>query len=283
MQAYPPLPQKSSDLLPVDYMIDYGFPMSIAAEAIKQGKAAHMRIYEAALRYGLEGLLLTAAELVEHMRIVGIALSPAQAQRILTDNMLFEFVESSRNGKRGRPKKRYQMRSPKSVAKALGYKDWGAERDAPRLRPEDLASARRYKLAIFGRIMVVRYEDSRQTQVRHWQFSRQTLIRWTQITCHIWPQIERRRSDNRRYSWYGDENDAQLFLQDVATAMQKKPHKYWLEVVNHAGEIRKLPCSTELARQWLAKGMVTLCEQRPNLYGVRAGYCDVIRAEDLWM
>lgn len=274
MQAYLPPTQKSSNLLPFDYNINIGFPVSIAVEAVKQGKAGHMRIYEAAMRSGLGGLWLTAATLVDFMAQIDIPLSPAQAQRVLTDTLLFEFVDEYKNGGRGRPQKRYVMKSSKEVAKALGFDGWGAVKDAPQLFPVDLSSCQRYKMAIFGRVMKVRYHDSRQTQVRHWAFSRQTLIRWTQETCDIYPQIERHRSDDPRYLWLGDDRAAELFLLDVSYAIQEKPHKYWLEVVNHAGETRKLPCSLEVAYRWIDKGMVTLCQQKPNLYITRAAYRD---------
>lgn len=273
MESYPPLPQKSSNALPFDYISNVGFPRSIAVEAIKQGKAAHMRIYEASMRAGLGGLHLTAATLVSFMGDLDIQLSAAQAQRVLKDTMLFEFVGEYRNGGRGRPTKQYVMKASSEVSKALGF-DWSAVRDAPQLHPVDLSSCRRYKLAIFGREMEVRDEDSRRTQVRNWGLSRQTIIRWTQETCDIYAQIERRRSDDRRYSWFGDERDADLFLRAVYEAEKEKPHQFWLEVVNDAGEIRKLPCSAEAARRGLRRGVVTLCEQKPNLYVPRVGYCD---------
>ncbi len=273
MKAYLPPPQKSSNPLPIDYIPHVGFPMSIAAEAIKQGKAGHMRIYEAALRYGLGGLMLTAADLVTFMANIDITLSPAQAQRVLTDTLLFDFVDEHKTGKRGRPLKLYRMKPSTEVSEALGF-DLGAVRDAPQLHPVDLSSCRRYKLAIFGRVMEVREEDSRQTQVRHWELSRQTMIRWTQETCDIYPQIERVRSDDQRYQWFGDDRAAELFLLDVSYAIREKPHKFWLEVTNHAGEIRKLPCSIDTAVRWLQHGMVTLCQQQPNLYITRPAYCD---------
>src|SRR5690349_13626390 len=142
MKAYLPPPQKSSNPLPFDYIPHVGFPVSIAAEAVKQGKAAHMRIYEASIRAGLREMLLTAADLVRFMADIDIPLSPAQAQRVLTDTMLFELHDEHRNGKRGRPKKRYIMKPTTEVAAALGFTDWGAVRDAPKLHPVDLSSCK---------------------------------------------------------------------------------------------------------------------------------------------
>lgn len=81
-----------------------------------------------------------------------------------------------------------------------------------------------------------------------------------------------RTSEDDHYHYVSNWQD--LFLWDVAEAARDKRYKFWLEIVNSAGEIRKLPCSVENARNWLGKSVVTLCQQLPNHYTVHLAYRD---------
>ncbi len=271
MELYLSEPQKSSDSLPADYRINYGLSLSLVAAAIRAGMASHMRIYDAMIRFGWCGLLLTAAELTHDMNMWGIPLSPAQAQRVLTDKRLFTFEGERKTGKRGRRAKLYRMVDPNKVGALFGF-PFGAVFEAAYLKPIDFSSVLHYKLAILGRAVRVRNDDSRMTQVRTWEVSKQTIIRWTRETCYVFPQIERVSSDTDFYGTHPAGHD--LFMLRVIEAAKAKPHKFWLEVVTKDGEIRKLPCSPTIAQRWLGKSVVTLCEQRTNYYAVRAAYRD---------
>jgi hypothetical protein len=50
--------------------------------------------------------------------------------------------------------------------------------------------------------------------------------------------------------------------------------RYWLEVVTRDGEIRKLPCTRNMAEGWVGRSEVVICEQLPNRYMVRSAYRD---------
>ena len=274
MELYLSDRQKSSDLLLADYRMAYGLSLSTAAQAIKMGMTAHIRIYDAMLRLAWAGLYLCAAELSKDLTDAGIPLSLAQAQRVLKDKRLFSFVKEIENGKRGRRTKMYVMVSPQKVGDDLGT-GLGATIEAPKLMPVDLSSVKNYRNAILGRVLEVRYNDCRQAQIEFWQVCKQTIIRWTKEICEILPRIKTRRSDDTSFTMYPDpQMQKDVFLWKVGDAERTKSRKYWLEIVNDAGEIRKLPCTQDNARRWLKKGVVTLCEQQSNFYSVHAAYRD---------
>ncbi len=274
MKLYLSADQKSSELPPADYRMGYGLSLSVAAQAIKMGMTAHIRFYDVMLRLGWAGLWVIAAELSDDMTNSGIPLSPAQAQRILKDDRLFTFVGERQTGERGRRTKCYVMVSPQKVGDDLGI-GLGATNDAPKLMPVDHSSVKNYRNAILGRVLEVRYNDCRQAQIEFWQVCKQTIIRWTKEICEILPRIKTRRSDDPGFKMYSDpQTQADVFLWVVSDAAAKRSHKYWLEIVNGAGEIRKLPCTLDNARRWLKKSVVTLCEQQSNFYSVHAAYRD---------
>ena len=64
MKIYRSTPQKSSNLTESSLKVNYGLSPSVAAWGIKGGMAAHLRIYEAALRVGLEHMHFCASELI---------------------------------------------------------------------------------------------------------------------------------------------------------------------------------------------------------------------------
>jgi hypothetical protein len=271
MELYLSDTQKSSDLLPADYRIGYGLSLSVAATAIKAGMTAHIRIYDAALRLGWAGLLVTAAELLRDMNNAGIPLSPAQAQRVLKDECLFSFVCERKTGKRGRQAKCYRMVDPKVLCASLGF-PFGAVNYAPKMMPVDFSSVLHYKLAMVGRGLYVRRDDCRLAQIETWDVSKSTIIRWTREVSLVFPQIERVSSDHDFYGWHPAGKD--MFLLKVNEAAKGKRHKFWLEVITEDGEIIRLPCEVEIARRWLLRSVVTLCEQQPNYYSVHSAYRD---------
>ncbi len=271
MEIYRSVPQKSSNLPSTKFEISYGLSRSVAAQAVKHGMSAHIRIYEAGLRLGLEQVILTGADLVAWLSAHDIELSRAQAQRVLVDRVLFEQVGEYRSGKRGRPTKLYRMMPPLKVGQHFGI-PMGASYDAPYLAAADLSSAMRYRLAIFGRGMVWMEESSRAAQVKFWARSKPTLIRWTQEVSLIAPQIQYVRSDQLSYT--APMNGDAVFLYDVRQREDSGSHKYWLEVVDEQGEIRKLPCKRAIAERWYGRSVVTICEQVTNRYRIHAAYRD---------
>lgn len=274
MELYLSDTQKSSDLPPADYRMGFGLSLSAATQAIKMGMTAPMRIYDAMLRLSWGVLLVTAAALADDLTKAGIPLSKAQAQRILKDERLFTFVKEIKTGERGRQAKAYVMRPPLKVCEDLGI-SIGAVNYAPKLMPIDLSSVKNYRDAILGRTLEVRYNDSRRTQTQFWEVSKPTMIRWTRDICEILPRIKTRRSDDTSFRMYPDpETQKDAFLWVVSDAEKTRSHKYWLEIVNSLGEIRKLPCTKDNARRWLDKSVVTLCEQQSNFYSVHAAYRD---------
>jgi len=274
MELYLSGDQKSSDLLPADYRIGFGLPLSTAAQAIKLGMTAVIRIYDVMLRLGWAGLPTYAAEISQELTEIGVPLSPAQAQRVLKDERLFTFVGERKTGLRGRQTKQYVMRPSQAVADDLGT-GLGATNSAPKLMPVDHASVKNYRNAILGRAIDVRPKDSRRTMMRIWEVCKQTIIRWTREICEILPRIKSTRSDDWEFKLYADpENQKAAFIWAVSDAEQTKSRKYWLEIVNTAGEIRKLPCTVDNASRWLKKGVVTLCEQQSNFYSVDRCFLD---------
>lgn len=107
---------------------------------------------------------------------VGYPAQPAQAQRVLTDKRLFTFEGERKTGKRGRRAKLYRMVDPQQVDALFGF-PFGAVFEAAYLKPIDFSSVLHYKLAILGQAVRVRNDDSRMTQVRTWEVSKQTMIR----------------------------------------------------------------------------------------------------------
>jgi hypothetical protein len=271
MESYLSTPQKSSDLLPADYRIHFGISLSDAVLAIKLGMTAHVRIFDAMLRFGLGGFPVSAAEIAEELTRWGIPLSPAQAQRVLTDERLFRFVEERKTGKRGRQAKLYCMHDSETLCQKLGFV-LGVVNYAPELMPVDFSTGLNYKHMMAGRVLAVRNEDSRLTQTKMWRVCRQTIIRWTKAISEITPRIERRTTEDDHYQVVSNWED--VFLRDVDEAAKEKRYKFWLEIVNNAGEIRKLPCTVDNARSWLKKSVVTLCQQLPNHYYVHRAYRD---------
>jgi hypothetical protein len=277
MKYYLSAPQKSSNPAESSLNLHYGLAPSVAAQAVVQGMAAHARIYEAALRLGMDNLLFSAAELRLWLSANDIQISMATAQRALVDTAFFRLAGQRKTGKKGRPTNLYALVKPGEVGEKLGL-PIGDSWDAPELTAVDLSSAHRYKLAILGRYMVWEDNSTRQQQIDFWGWSKPTLIRWTREVCEITPQIKRIRSDMLHYTVpiNGDE----VFLYEVRQRETPHDRRYWLEVVNGVGEICKLPCSVEIAARWLPRSVVTLCEQLPNQYRVRSAYRDAPVWED---
>jgi hypothetical protein len=272
MELYLSDDQKSSELLPVDYRIGYGLSLMTAAQAIKLGMTAHIRIYDVGLRLGLGIMSLTAEELVYELSTCGISLSPAQAQRVLKDERLFTFAGERKTGQRGRQARTYRMVDPDILCKNLGSAI-GAVNFAPKLMPVDFSTSNNYRRAITGRVLENRPKQSRQTQMRLWEVCKKTIIRWTREISEVIPQIQRRESDSHEFTMYPNpQTRRDVFLWKVYDGESSKSHKYWLEIVNDAGEIRKLPCTQDNARRWLDKSVVTICKQLPNRYRVHAAY-----------
>jgi hypothetical protein len=139
--------------------------------------------------------------------------------------------------------------------------------------PVDFSTSKNYRQAITGRVLETRPKQSRQTQIRLWEVCKKTIIRWTGEVSDVLPQIERRDSDSYPFTLYPDpQTQRDVFLWKVSDAERTKSHKYWLEIVNDDGEIRKLPCTQDNARRWLEKSVVSLCKQLPNRYRVHAAY-----------
>jgi hypothetical protein len=277
MKIYLSAPQKSSNPTDSSLNLHYGLSPSVAAAAVVQGMAAHARIYEAALRLGMNNLLFSAAELCLWLEANAIPTSMATAQRALVDTTFFRLAGQRKTGKKGRPTNLYALVKPDDVGEKLGL-PLGDSWNAPEFSAVDLSSAHRYRLAILGRYMVWEDNSSRQQQIEFWGWSKPTLIRWTREVCDIIPQIKRIRSDSLNFT--APINGDEVFLYEVGQREYPRDRRYWLEVVNGAGEIRKLPCTVEIAAHWLPRLVVTICEQLPNQYRVRSAYRDAPIWED---
>jgi len=270
MKIYRSTPQKSSNPDDSSLKANYGLSPSVAAWGIREGMAAHLRIYEAALRVGLEHMYFCANELIAWLAENEIPISMATAQRALTDVRFFRLVTIRKNGKKGRPPKIYTLVKPGKVGDMLGL-PLGAMWDAPELAAVDLSTTLNYKLALLGRYMLFEEESTRKQQMTFWEWSKPTIIRWTREVCEITPQIDRSlRSDNLDYT--APINGEDYFLYHVSE--REGDHRYWLEVITSDGEIRKMPCRREVAEDWLPRSVVTICEQLPNRYRVHAAYRD---------
>ena len=276
MKYYLSAPQKSSD--PADYSFNphYGLARSVAAQAVVKGMTAHLRLYEAALRLGMENMLFNAAELRLWLGTHDIPISMATAQRALVDSTFFCLAGQRKTGKKGRPTKMYSLVKPDQVGATVDV-PLGASWDAPKLTAADLSSVQRYKLAILGRYMIWEDNSTRQQQIDFWGWSKPTLIRWTREVCDITPQFKRIRSDSLNFT--APINGDDVFLYEVRQREYPRDRRYWLEVINREGEICKLPCTVEIAARWLPLSVVMLCEQLPNQYRVRATYRDTLNWE----
>jgi hypothetical protein len=69
-------------------------------------------------------------------------------------------------------------------------------------------------------------------------------------------------------------NGVDVFLAEVSDRERTGSRRYWLEVVTQDGEIRKLPCTRNMAEGWMHRSEVVICEQLPNRYHVRSAYRD---------
>ncbi len=271
MKIYLSPSQKSSDPASSSLKINYGLRRSVALWAVRAGLTAHLRIYEACLRLAMENMLISAADLVAWLAAHGIIISMATAQRALVDTHFFRLATLAKTGKRGRPRKLYKMVKPHLVGKNLGLEmdvDW----NAAELTAVDLSTTMNYKLALLGRVMCQMADSSRKEQIELWGWSKPTLIRLTREVCDITPQYKRISSHSIDYTIpiNGDEG----FLFDVRHRQNTGSRRYWLEVVTRDGEIRKLPCTREMAQGWLHRSEVVICEQLANSYRVRSAYRD---------
>lgn len=271
MKIYRHAPQKSSDPADSSLKLNYGLSRSVALLAIRAGLTAHLRIYEACMRLGMENMLISANDLIAWLGAHGIQISMATAQRTLVDTHFFRLATLHKNGKKGRPRKLYKMVKPYLVGEKLGL-PMDAMWDASELAAVDLSTAMNYKLALLGRIMCFMRDSSRQEQMELWGWSKPTLIRWTREVCDITPQYKRISSHNINFTAPINGNDG--FLYEVRQRQNTGSRKYWLEVVTRDGEIRKMPCTREIAADWLPKSEVVICEQLANWYMVRSAYRD---------
>lgn len=271
MKYYRPDSQKSSNLTESYFNQRYGLSRSVAAQAIIHGMAAHIRIYEAALRLGMETMIFSATDLIAWLAVHNIIISMATAQRVLVDTDLFVRVSQRKTGKRGRPINLYEMVSSRQLSEKL-LVPIAADWNAPELTPTDLSSAMHYTLAILGRAMCKMDNSTRQQQIEFWGWSKPTMIRRTRKVCDIIPQYKRISSDSLNFT--APINGDDVFLWEVRERENTRSRRYWLEIVNGAGEICKLPCRTEIAARWLPKSVVVLCEQLPNRYLPHAPYRD---------
>ena len=272
MKIYRSAPQKSSDLADFRLSLHYGLTKSLAAQCVIKGMAAHARIYEFALRLGMENMPFSAADLRLWLGAKAIPISMATAQRALVDNVFFRLVGQRKTGKKGRPVNLYMLVKPRQLGEHFEMPldvSW----DAPRLNAADLASTQAYKLAILGRGMASMENSTRQQQMKVWGWSKPTLIRWTREVCEITPQYKRIRSDSLNFTV--PVNGDEVFLHEVRQREYPRDRRYWLEVINQAGEICKLPCTVEIAARWLPESLVVICEQLPNQYRVRDTYRDI--------
>lgn len=269
MKIYPRVPQKSSDLVHSSLKVNYGLSRSVAVWAVRAGLTAHLRIYEACLRLGMENMLISANDLIAWLGAHGIQISMATAQRILVDTHFFRLATLAKTGKRGRPRKLYKMVKPRDLGEKMGI-PMGATSDASEFAAVDLSTTLNYKLALLGRVMYMMRDSCRQEQMELLGWSKPTLIRWTREVCDITPQYKRISSHNINFTVpiNGDES----FLYEVRQRQNTGSRKYWLEVVTADGEIRKMPCTCEIAAQWLPKSEVVICEQLANRYIVRSAY-----------
>ncbi len=271
MEIYRHDTQKSSDLPYSSLNTSYGLSLNVATWAVAAGLTAHLRIYEAALRLGMENIAFNAADLCSWLAAHGIVISMATAQRVLTDTAFFRLVGLRKTGKKGRPSKLYAMVKPQQVGEYVGL-PMGATDAAPEFNAADLSSAQHYKLALLGRVMRWMENSTRQQQMDLWGWSKPTLIRWTREVCEITPQFKRIHSDSLNFT--APVNGDEVFLHEVREREYPRDRRYWLEVINSDGEICKLPCTIEIAARWLPLSVVTICEQLPNYYRVHAAYCD---------
>ncbi len=271
MEIYRSVPQKSSDLAQSSLNPSRGLTRSVAAWAVIAGMTAHLRIYEAALRLGMEKMFFSAAELCAWMGENGIHISMATAQRALVDTRFFRLSSLRRTGKKGRPCKIYKMVKPDKIGDMLGL-EMDASWEASEFDTLDLSSAHRYKVALLARVMIWMDTSTRQQQMDFWGWSKPTLIRWTREVCEITPQFKRIPSDNLNFT--APVNGEEVFLHEVSQREYPRDRRYWLEVVTSDGEIRKLPCTVDMAALWLPLSVVTICEQLPNQYRVRDTYRD---------
>jgi hypothetical protein len=270
MKYYRSTLQKSSNPPHSSLKVNYGLSPSVAAWGIKGGMAAHLRIYEAALRVGLEHMHLSAKELIAWLGEHEIAISMATAHRALTDVRFFRLVTVRKNGKKGRPPKIYALVKPDKIGDMLGL-PLGVISDAPELAAVDLSTTLNYKLALLGRYMMFNEYSTRKQQMEFWEWSKPTMIRWTREVCEITPQYNRRlRSDNLDYTV--PINGEDYFLYHVQ--QREGDRRFWLEVIDRDGVILKLPCLRDIAKQWLSYSVITICEQLPNHYRVHAAYRD---------
>src|SRR5258705_5874639 len=144
MKYYLSAPQKSSNPAESSLNGHYGLARSVAAQTVVKGMTAHLRIYEAALRLGMENLPFNAAELRLWLGAHDIHISMATAQRALVDSAFFCLAGQRKTGKKGRPTKIYTLVKPREVGETVGVPldvSW----DAPELTPVDLSSVQRSK------------------------------------------------------------------------------------------------------------------------------------------
>src|SRR3982751_5761765 len=101
MKEYRSAPQKSSDSASRSLSFEYGLHISVSTGLIAKGQAAHQRIYEVALRLGVEHVHFSAGELIAWLAENGIDISMATIQRALVDERFFHFEKVQPTGKRG--------------------------------------------------------------------------------------------------------------------------------------------------------------------------------------
>ncbi len=271
MKIYLSPSQKSSDPADSSLKVNYGLSRSVALWAVRAGLVARLRIYEACLRLGMENMLISAHDLIAWLGAHGIKISMATAQRALVDSHFFRLATIHKTGKPGRPRKLYKMVKPQLVGEKFDL-PLGATWDAPELAAVDLSTVMNYKLALLGRMMYFMRDSSRQEQMELWGWSKPTLIRWTREVCDITPQYK--RISNRNINFTAPINGADVFLGEVSARERTGSRRYWLEVVTRDGEIRKLPCTRNMAEGWVARSEVVICEQIANTYIVRSAYRD---------